>query len=83
MWQANLILLVLCGSSLAQLQDLTRQEGAAGPQVVDSVISLIRESCVFPNDRQLLRRFAYIISNDGQDPSTYRPGFDGGIWQVS
>ncbi|KAK7094802.1 uncharacterized protein [Littorina saxatilis] len=83
MWQAKLALFVLVGSAVAQLQDLTRTAGAVGPQVVDSVVSLIRESCVFPDDRQALRRFAFVVSSDGQDTKTYRPGFDGGIWQVS
>nr|KAG5710552.1 hypothetical protein BaRGS_013198 [Batillaria attramentaria] len=65
------------------MEDLTRKAGAAGPQVVDAVVSLIRESCDFPNDRLLLRRFAYIETNDGQNPDTYRLGFDGGIWAVN
>ena len=84
MWQGKLLLLIaLCRSSVAQAQDSTRVQGAKGPQVVESVVSLIHESCIFPNDRLLLSRFAYIVTNNGQDPSTYRPGFDGGIWSVS
>ncbi|XP_076436779.1 uncharacterized protein LOC143276211 [Babylonia areolata] len=83
MWQAKVLLLVVvCGSTIAQIQDATRQAGAAGPQVVEAVISLIRESCVFPDDRLLLRRFAFMVTNDGQNVDTYRPGFDGGIWAV-
>jgi hypothetical protein len=82
MWRAAALALLVVGSALAQVQDLTRKDGAFGPQVVESVVSLIHESCVFPNDRLLLRRVAYFASNDGQDSSTYRPGFDGGIWQV-
>jgi len=83
MWQTKVGLLVLLGVALAQIQDLTRISGSSGPQVVESVTSLIHESCVFPNDRLLLRRFAYVISDDGQKAFTYRLGFDGGIWQVT
>ena len=77
------IALVLLGLALAQAQDLTQQAGASGAQVVESVVNLIHESCVFPNDRLLLRRLAFVATNDGQDAGTFRAGFDGGIWAVS
>ncbi|KAL8575664.1 hypothetical protein ACOMHN_055853 [Nucella lapillus] len=77
------LFLFMFGSSLAQLQDFTRKEGAKGPQVVESVVSLIHESCVFPSDRMLLRRWAYFATDDGQKSDTYRPGFNGGIWALT
>ncbi|KAL8562359.1 hypothetical protein ACOMHN_066073 [Nucella lapillus] len=83
MWRPALALALLCGCAVGQIQDATRQPGTAGPQVVEAVINLIRESCVFPNNRLLLRRFAFMVTNDGQNAGTYRPGFDGGIWAVS
>lgn len=76
------VLAVSAGFTLAQLDNLLRVEAAAGPQVVEAVVSLIRESCVFPNDRLLLRRLAYVATSDGLDPDTFRPGFFGGIWAV-
>ena len=54
------IALVLFGLALAQAQDLTQQAGASGAQVVESVVNLIHESCVFPNDRLLLKRMAFV-----------------------
>lgn len=66
-----------------QVNDQTRVPGASGADIVEAVISLIHESCIFPNDRLYLRRLAYVESNDGTDTSTYRPGYDGGIWQAS
>ncbi|XP_025113984.1 uncharacterized protein LOC112576009 [Pomacea canaliculata] len=69
--------------TMAQVEDLTKQEGGKGPAVVEAVVRLIRQSCVFPNDHLLLRRFAFVETDDGLDPNTYRAGFNGGIWAVS
>ena len=38
--------------------------------------------CIFSEDRLFLRRLAYVVSRDGTGTATYRPGFNGGIWQV-
>lgn len=63
--------------------DQTRQPGALGASVVESVVSLIRESCLFADDKRFLRRLAYVQSRDGTDPKTYgRSNYHGGIWQV-
>ncbi|XP_033732112.1 uncharacterized protein LOC117321712 [Pecten maximus] len=63
--------------------DQTMQPGGNGANVVEAVVSRIRESCLFADDKGFLRRLAYVQSYDGTDPKTYRPGFDGGIWQLS
>lgn len=63
--------------------DQTRQPGAVGASVVESVVSLVRESCLFADDKRFLRRLAYVQSRDGTDPKTYRRNYHGGIWQVS
>ena len=47
-----------------------------------ALISLLSNRCIFSEDRLFLRRLAYVMSRDGADTATYRPGFDGGIWQV-
>lgn len=63
--------------------DQTRLAGATGASVVESVVSLIRESCLFADDKRFLRRLAYVQSRDGTDPKTYgRSNYHGGIWQV-
>ena len=66
----------------AQGQDLTRTPGSSGTPVVLATVGLIRESGVFQDDRQLLRRIAWVESRDGTDSQTYRQGYHGGIWQV-
>ena len=62
--------------------DRTREERAVGAEIVQAVVDLIRENCIYPKDRLYLRRLAYVESKDGLDPSTFRSGFYGGIWQV-
>ena len=66
----------------AQGQDLTRTPESSGTPVVLATVGLIRESGIFSDDRQLLRRVAWVESRDGTDSQTYRQGFHGGIWQV-
>ena len=63
--------------------DLTRQPNMFGPEVVEAVVNIIRESCLFADDKRFLRRLAYVESQDGSAPNTFRKGYDGGIWQVS
>lgn len=64
------------------LNDATRQEGAKGDKVVEATVLQIRENCFFPHDHLFLRRLAYVLTQDGKDPKTYRSGYNGGIWQV-
>ncbi len=82
MFRAFLGVLFL-GVALAQLQDQTRVSGAHGSEIVEAVVNTIRKSCVFPDDKLFLRRLAYVETHDGNDPKTYRSGYNGGIWQVS
>ena len=62
--------------------DRTIVPGEAGTDVVVATIDLLRELDIFPEDNRLLRRIAYAETRDGVDFETYRPGYDGGIWQV-
>ncbi|XP_067662560.1 uncharacterized protein [Haliotis asinina] len=77
---AFVISVFLLGVALGQ--DQTRVPGASGEEVVEAVVSRIRESCTFSHDKLFLRRLAYVETHDGTDPKTYRPGYDGGIWQI-
>ena len=63
--------------------DLTVVAESRGEFVVEAVVSRIRQSGIFSDDRLLLRRIAYVETNDGNDPKTYRSGYHGGIWQVN
>ena len=50
--------------------------------MVEAVVDRIEASCIFSDDKQYMRRLAYVESSDGTHPKTYRDGYDGGIWQV-
>lgn len=78
-------LVILCVSVIGifgQFTDKTRTPGEKGSDVVEAVVNLIKNSCIFPNDRMYLRRLAYVETADGLSLNTYRPGYYGGIWQV-
>ena len=62
--------------------DLTTELQAAGTDVVLASIALIQPLTIFPNDNRLLRRVAFAETRDGVDMDTFRPGYNGGIWQV-
>ena len=62
--------------------DRTIDPGEAGTDVVVATIEQLKELNVFPPNNRLLRRIAYAETRDGVDIATYRPGYDGGIWQV-
>ncbi len=64
----------------AQGVDLTLQREASGSDVVRAAVNRIQ--AMFGFDRQLLRRIAFVESRDETDTDTYRPGYNGGIWQV-
>ena len=59
--------------------DLTVTDRATGSAVVNAVVDIITQSCVFNNDRLMLRRIAYAETRDGAASFTFTRG---GIWQV-
>ena len=75
------IITLLFGCALGQNDDTVTPE-AHGGEVVESTLTRIESSCIFPDDKLLSRRMAYVESNDGQHPETFRAGYHGGIWQV-
>ncbi len=78
---AVLILSIMFQLSVAQQRvDRTLQNGASGSDVVRAVTNKVQG--VFGDDQQFLRRIAFVESKDGTDSSTYRSGYNGGIWQV-
>ncbi|XP_052788738.1 cartilage matrix protein-like [Mya arenaria] len=62
--------------------DKTLQSNAYGADVVEAVVNVIRDSCLFADDRRFLRRLAFVESQDGLAPNTFRSGYYGGIWQI-
>ena len=66
--------------------DLTIEEKAIGSDVVEAVIDIIDQSCVFSDDRQMLRRIAKVETDDGNAAETFEVNgqeYFGGIWRVS
>ena len=57
--------------------------GGRGSGMVESVSERIEASCIFPDDKLMLRRISYVESQDGLEADTYRDSYHGGIWQVS
>lgn len=62
--------------------DRTIQPEEGGTDVVVATIDLLKQLEIFSDSSRLLRRIAYAETRDGVDFRTYRPGYDGGIWQV-
>ena len=77
-----LALSLLAFITMAQKHDATLEKFAKGSAVVIAVCQLIENSCIFPDDKLFCRRLAYVESLDGNDPDTFRPQYNGGIWQV-
>ncbi|CAH0768235.1 unnamed protein product [Bemisia tabaci] len=71
----------LCATATGFVVDRTLEPMASGRDVVETVIYRIQRSRVFPDDRDFLRRVAYTESKFGEEPATYREGYNGGIWQ--
>ena len=68
--------------------DLTLKSRATGSLVVEAVVAEIEESCIFNDDRLLLRRIARAGTLDGTEEHTFvdvntKNNYYGGIWQVS
>ena len=78
----SVVFIVTCLAVGTREEDLTITADAHGSNVVKAVVDRITSSCVFAEDKLLTRRMAYTESMDGDDPKTFRPGYDGGIWQV-
>ena len=79
------VMIVFAISSILMCEaqvDRTLIAEESGPDVVRAVIGRIKESDIFPNHKQFLRRIAYVESKDGTDQGTYRDGYHGRIWQV-
>lgn len=72
-------------ASLSGCVDLTVEEKANGKEVVEATVDLINESCIFDDDKLMLRRIAYVETTDGEDDHTFEKNgndYYGGIWQV-
>ena len=65
-----------------QGQDLTIQAGTNGSAVVSACISRLEQSGIFTSDNEMLRRIAYVETNNGNHEDTYRSNYHGGIWAV-
>ena len=73
----QLAALLHCATSVRV--DKTLEERAKGTPVVFATVNKIKESGIFSDDYQFLRRMAAVATNDGE---TFTPA-TGGIWKVS
>ena len=79
----TLVLLLLLNAfklSTQQGVDRTMVSEATDSDVARAVSN--RVQAVFGDDRQFLRRIAFVESKDATDIDTYRPGYHRGMWQV-
>ena len=68
---------------VAQGRDDTLVELASGTDVVEAVCTKLESSCIFQDDKELLRRIAYVETTDGHDNDTFTSVTHKGIWKVS
>lgn len=80
------VLVVFLGLLALSLgKDLTMEEYEVGVSVAEAVIDVIEQSCIFTDDKQMLRRLAFLESNDGKADDTFEKNGQkhyGGIWQL-
>ena len=78
-----LVLGLTMSKSVYATVDLTLVSGETGSSVVEAVTDKIQEACqvLFSDDRQMLRRIAYVESKDGEQAGQRK--VSGGIWRVS
>ena len=60
-----------------EVNEAVLEEGASGTAVVLLSVAHIQQSTIFPDDNQLLRRIAFVETQDGTTDD------EGGIWAVS
>ena len=77
------VALLMSGALLISGQSDIVTPGAKGAVVVETVCNVLEASCIFEDDKLFTRRLAYVESEDGENKETFRPGYYGGIWQVS
>jgi hypothetical protein len=78
--RALLAALVLLAARADADPMLTPREN--GTRLVEAVVERIDATCVFPDDKLLGRRIAFVESRDGTAFHTFRDGYHGGIWQL-
>ena len=74
------LLLLVTLAAVVLAVDRTVEENAVGADVVRASISKIEDADIFPSDKRLLRRIAYVETRDGEAPPNTRN--HGGIWRV-
>jgi len=75
------VLTAVISPLLGQSVDKTLVARETGKEVVDAVVDRIILTCIFDNDKLMLKRMAQAESNDGSKLST-TGDFNGGIWRV-
>ena len=79
-----LVCLLLSQASAAQLDvdDSVLESGRYGTDVVLLVIGYVQQAKIFAHNSKLLRRIAYVETQDGTNREAFNEGMNGGIWAV-
>ena len=79
-----LMYLLLSQTSAVQIDvdDSVLERGRNGTDVVLQSIAYVQQAGIFADYSQLLKRIAYVETQDGTDREAFNEGMNGGIWAV-
>lgn len=77
-----LVAILLSPAFAVELDDSVTESGRNGTDVVLLSITYIHQATIFPDDNKMLRRIAYVETQDGLDEESFNTGNSGGIWAV-
>ena len=64
------------------LEESVLENGRSGTDVVLLSISYIHQTAIFRDDKNILRRIAFVETKDGSNLDVFNQGNSGGIWAV-
>ena len=80
----SVLLFWVCSLAVAvEVRKEVLEDGAKGTAAVLLSVAHIQQAAIFPDDKEMLRRIAYVETRDGLDSNTYSEENYGGIWAVS
>lgn len=84
LWVVAVVLLsaVFAVRATVELDDSVSDSGRSGTDVVLLSIAYIHQATIFPDDNKMLRRLAFVETQDGLDEDSFNMGNSGGIWAV-
>ena len=74
----GLLIILTLWAVVVETVDLTLESGAVGTNVVVATVSKLEAAQIFVSDKRLLRRIAYVETEDGQESPEYGSGGEEG-----